>query len=176
MVIKRKTVHYSFRIDDKTLSKLEEESREKRVSTSSLMNEILDGYVHKSKHFTNLGFVPVPKDFLRVWIQRINIQSLSKDAKKLGTVIAREYISYFFQECNSKTLVEFLNLWLARLGPHQHKIINDRFHWFAVNHDIGMSFSIHLKEFLTALIESITKKPVRFIEVTPNVVTFSFEA
>jgi hypothetical protein len=38
-----------------------------------------------------------------------------------------------------------------------------------------MSFSIHLKEFLSALIESITTKPVKFIEVTPNIVTFSFE-
>lgn len=175
MTTKRKTVHYSFRIDDKTLSKLGEESREKRISTSSLINDVLDGYIHRSKHFENLGFVPVPKDFLRVWIPQINQKSLAKDAKRLGTVIAREYVSYFFQECNSQTLVEFLNLWLARLGPHQHKIIHDKFHWFAVNHDIGMSFSIHLKEFLSALIESITAKPVKFIEVTPNVVTFSFE-
>jgi hypothetical protein len=174
MLYKHKTIHYSFRINEETLLELEKESSEKGVSTSSMMNEILDSYVNQFRHFKQLGFVPVPKDFLRKWIPLINEKSLVKDAKKLGSVIAREYISYIFQDVNNQTLVEFLDLWLVRLGPHQHKI-KDRAHWYAVNHDINMQFSIHLKEFLTALIESITMKPVKFIEVTPNVVTFSFE-
>jgi len=45
-------------------------------------------------HFKHLGFVPVPKDFLRKWIPKINEKDLVKDAKELGSVIAREYISY----------------------------------------------------------------------------------
>ncbi|HVB66150.1 MAG TPA: hypothetical protein VND01_00475 [Candidatus Acidoferrales bacterium] len=175
MLNKRKTVHYSFRINSKVLTELEEESGKKGVSTSNLVNEVLEAYTRRFKYFEDLGFVPVPKDFLRKWLPRINEKSLSSDATELGSVIAREYISYFFQDCNNDTLIEFLNLWLGRLGPHQHKIVNDRFHWFAVNHDINMKFSIHLREFLTALIESIIAKPVKFIEVTPNVVTFSFE-
>ncbi|MDE1766457.1 MAG: hypothetical protein KGI27_09350 [Thaumarchaeota archaeon] len=171
---RHKTVHCSFRANENTLLELEKESATRNIHTSSLINEILDAYVSHSRHFEQLEFVPVPKDFLRKWIPRISKIGLEKDARELGVVIAREYISYFFEDVNGRTLAEFLDVWLGRLGPHQHKI-KDGTHWYAVNHDINMQFSIHLKEFLSALIESITMKPVRFIEVTPNVVTFSFE-
>ena len=37
-------------------------------------------------------------------------------------------------------------------------------HYFTVNHDININFSIHLKAFLEGLIEPIIKGPLKFHE------------
>ena len=156
------------------MSAIEKEAESRGVSVSSLLNQILAKYVRRDRYFEQLGFIPMSKDVLRKWLSRIDRQFLLADSKELGSTIAREYVSYFFHDVNKYTLLEFLDLWLSRFQSYQHKV-NGNTHSFAVNHDINMQYSIYMKEFLKALMESIIANQVKFLELTPNVVSFSFE-
>ena len=75
----------------------------------------------------------------------------------------------------------FLDKWFCKFQCHQHRVDNDnnynnrQHHYFIVNHDINMNFSIALKAFLEALIEPIIKRPVKFNNLTQNAISFSFE-
>lgn len=171
---KDRTVHSSFRINEDILSTIEKEAASKGISKSSLVNQILTRYCKTDKYFDQLGFIPISKVVVRKWLTRIDDKFLVEDAKDLGSTMGREYISYFFHDVNRYTLLEFLELWFSRFSTYDHKVNSDT-HSFAVNHDINIKYSLSLKEFLKALVEPIILKQVKFMELTPNLLSFSFE-
>jgi hypothetical protein len=181
-----KLVHQGFRIKKAVLTMLDTEAKKKGISLSNLVNKILENHVTCDMYFEELGFIPVCKDFLRKVFGRIkeeeDVQNyLIDDSRELGLVAAKEYIPYFYSESNSDTLVQFLDKWFCKFQCHQHRVDNDnnnynnQHHYFIVNHDINMNFSIALKAFLEALIEPIIKRPVKFDNLTQNAISFSFE-
>jgi hypothetical protein len=183
-----KLVHQGFRIKKAVLNMLDTEAKKKGISLSNLVNKILENHVTCDMYFEELGFIPVSKDFLRKVFGRIeeeeeeDVQNyLIDDSRELGLIAAKEYIPYFYSESNGDTLVQFLDKWFCKFQCHQHRVDNDnnynnrQHHYFIVNHDINMNFSIALKAFLEALIEPIIKRPVKFNSLTQNAISFSFE-
>jgi hypothetical protein len=140
-------------------------------------------------YFEELGFIPVCKDFLRKVFGRIkeeeDVQNyLIDDSRELGLVAAKEYLPYLFDEVNSNTLVQFLEIWFKRFECCQHRIKDDnnnnnnnsnQYHYFIVHHDINMNFSIALRAFLEGLVEPIIKDSIKFNSLTSNAITFSFK-
>jgi DNA-binding transcriptional ArsR family regulator len=153
---------------------LEKEAESRGVTPSALINEILSKYVKRYRYFEQLGFLPMSKDVLRKWLGRMEERFLVEDSRELGSTIGREYISYFFHDVNKDTLLKFLDVWLGRFESYKHEI-DDRTHWLAVSHGINMQYSIHMKEFLKSLIEPIISEQVKFVDLTPNMISFSFE-
>jgi len=174
LTIKHKTVPYTFRVSDEILSQVEKEAKDKGISVSGLVGQIVTKYAKSDRYFDQLGFLPMSKDVLRKWLNRIDEKFLVEDSKELGSTIAREYISYFFHDVNKDTLLQFLDLWFSRFDSYQHKT-DGEVHKFAINHDINMKYSLYMKELLRALIEPIILKKVEFLELTPNVISLSFE-
>jgi hypothetical protein len=189
---KDKLIHSTFRINQFVIKSLEEEANKRRVSLGSLVNSILENYVSSEMYFEQLGFLLVSKDFLRKTFNAIpsnNEQNtIDEFAKELGNTVAKEYVSYFFPEVNSRTLVEFLDIWFRRFQCCQHRVtksssdIDDitaattkELHHIAVNHDININFSIALKAMMEGFIEPIIKRKVEFKEITSNAISFSFE-
>ena len=182
-----KLVHQGFRIKKVVINMLDIEAKKKGISLSNLVNKILENHVTCDMYFEELGFIPVSKDFLRKVFGRIkeeeDVQNyLIDDSRELGLIAAKEYIPYFYSESNGDTLVQFLDKWFCKFQCHQHRVDNDnnnynnrQHHYFIVNHDINMNFSIALKAFLEALIEPIIKRPVKFNSLTQNAISFSFE-
>ena len=180
-----KLVHQGFRIKKVVINMLDVEAKKKGISLSNLVNKILENHVTCDMYFEELGFIPVSKDFLRKVFGRIeeeeDVQNyLIDDSRELGLIAAKEYIPYFYSESNGDTLVQFLDKWFCKFQCHEHRVDNDNNnynlrHYFIVNHDINMNFSIALKAFLEALIEPLIKRPVKFNSLTQNAISFSFE-
>jgi hypothetical protein len=170
---KSKLVHESFRIEEEVLETLEKEARKKGTSLSYLVNTVLKNYVNSDRYFQELGFILMSKDFLRKSYSRIQAEDLADDAKELGG-LAKEYISYFFLDVNTYTLLEFLELWFSKFQSFQHKV-DVKCHQFCLNHDINMNFSTYFSIVLKELIEPIISRPIKILIVTPNSLAFSFE-
>jgi hypothetical protein len=170
---RNKLVHESFRIDEAVLGALRDESRKGAVPLSHLVNKILRSYVECDRSFRELGFIPISKDSLRKLYDRMQEKDLVEDGKEMGSKVAKEYISYFFFDVNIYTLIEFLELWFSKFHCYKHKI-EDKYHYFSVNHDINMNYSIYCSAFLSALIEPIIKTPVKFTTLAPNLISFCF--
>jgi hypothetical protein len=162
-------------MDEDVYQSIEKEAEKNGFTTSNLMSKIVKNYVTRDKFFEQLEFIPIGKDIIKIWLSRIEEEFLREDAKILGSTIARDYISYFFHDINISTLIKFLNIWLETLGNVQKKEHHNTCS-FVINHCVNFQYSIYLQEFLTALIEPITKKRINFIEITPNLLSFSFDS
>jgi hypothetical protein len=99
--------------------------------------------------------------------------------KEIGITMAKEYVSYFYPHVNSITLVQFLDYWFRRFQSCKHIVENNddrsQRHYFTVNHDINIKFSLALKAILEGLIEPVSKTTVEFRDVTAKSITFSFD-
>ena len=137
-------------------------------------------------YFEQLGFILVSKDFLRKVFSKIEkAEDIEEFGQELGLTTAKEYVSYFFPQVNSNSLVQYLDLWFRRFQSYQHRIDNDMYnsdndiaerHYFTVIHDINMNFSIALKTILQGLIVPIIKSDIEFRDITGSAVSFSFKA
>jgi hypothetical protein len=176
---KDKLLHQGFRIQEQVIKTLTEEAARKGISVSNLVNKILKNYVTHEMQFEELGFILVSKDFLRKIFNVIDDENHIQDfGKEFGTTMAKEYVSYFYPQVNSNTLVQFLDYWFRRFQSCKH-IVEDsdtsQRHYFTVNHDINIKFSFALKAILEGLIEPLSKTTVEFRDITANSLTFSFD-
>lgn len=81
---------------------------------------------------------------------------LIENGKEPGSLVAQVYISYFFGQVNTSTLIQFLELWFSRFEAFQYRVY-DNHHYFSIKHDISMKYSSYLEL------------------NTPKSLTFSFE-
>ena len=66
-------------------------------------------------YFEELGFILVSKDFLRKVFSKIEkAEDIEEFGRELGLTTAKEYVSYFFPQVNSDSLVQYLDLWFRR--------------------------------------------------------------
>ena len=200
----KKLVHSSIRIEEEVVQSLQREAERQGISFNSLINKTLKNYVISEMHFEQLGFLLVSKDFLRKTFAELRDEKrLEELGTELGLTVAKEYVSYFFPKVDSNTLAEFLDIWFRRFQSFKHRVEDDNNnnnknnlrkqdkekekenhgqlqvqrqenHYFTLNHDINLNFSIALKAILEGLIEPIIKSPVIFKEITANSISFSF--
>src|SRR5215213_1082486 len=149
---KDKLLHQGFRVQEQVIKTLTKEAIRKGISVSSLVNRILKNYVTHEMQFEELGFILVSKDFLRKIFYVIDDEKHVQDfGKEFGTTMAKEYVSYFYPQVNSNTLVQFLDYWFRRFQSYKHTVENidrSQIHYFTLNHDINIKFSVALKAIL----------------------------
>jgi hypothetical protein len=167
-----RSIPYSFRIGEEALSVIVGEAIRTGTPPSGLISQIVTNYARRDMYFHKLGFLPTSKDLLRLCFDKMDEESLIQVARQLGSM-AREYVLYFFHHVNRATLLEFLTLWFSTFNSYEHKIYGET-HLFVVDHDINEKYSVFMKEYLKAFIEPIISKKIEF-ELTPNVISFSFE-
>jgi hypothetical protein len=176
---KDKLLHQGFRIQEQVIKILGEEAARKGISVSNLVNKILKNYITHEMQFEELGFILVSKDFLRKIFNIVDDEKDIQDfGREIGITMAKEYVSYFYPHVNSITLLQFLDYWFRRFQSCKHIVENNdrsQRHYFTVNHDINIKFSLALKAILEGLIEPVSKTTVEFKDVTANSITFSFD-
>jgi hypothetical protein len=175
-------VHSTYRIKEPIIKALEREARKRGIPISILVNNILENYLNSEMYFEQLGFILVSKDFLRKVFSKIeNEKDIEEFGLELGVTTAKEYVSYFFPQVDSRSLVQFLDLWFRRFQSYQHRVEaaqrdENEVHYFTVIHDINMNFSTALRTILEGLIVPIIKSNIEFRDITSSAISFSFES
>ena len=171
--INRKLVHLGFRIDENVLDGIKRAAKRTETTVSNQINIILKNWVTRDSYFQELGFIPMSKDVLRAWVNKIEQSELIMQAKEFG-LAAAEYIAYFYGEVNVSNMIRFLEILLSRFPSYDHRIEN-KTHSFHINHDICMKYSIFFSELLKSLVEPIIKAPVKLKSLTQKTIITSFD-
>lgn len=171
--IKRKLVHLGFRIDENVLESIKKSAKRTETTVSNQINMILRNWVTRDTYFQELGFIPMSKDVLRAWINKIEQSELLIQAREFGQSTA-DIIAYFYGEINVSNMMKFLEILFSRFPSYDHRIENNT-HSFHINHDICMKYSIFFGELLRSLIEPIIKSPVNLKNLTQKTIIISFD-
>lgn len=162
----------TFRIASEIRSKLTEEARRSGTSLNSLVSQILSTYDLWGRQAKELGLLPFNKAILRELFNVINRDSLEAIAKRAGETVAREEIIFLFNEVSPETVRRYIELRGTHFSAYHHRYENGR-HYFTLQHDLGINFSLFLKGYLSAAVKSAIEKTLDFWDTSPNSVSFS---
>lgn len=172
---RKHTETVSFRVDSDLRSTLEEEARKQRVNLNTLVSQILGQYANWGRYATRLKLLPLSKDLLRELFQPMSKEAIEVVGRRLGETLSREQILFLFQESSPRTVLRYMDLWGSHFDAYEHRYEGRR-HFFTVHHGVNQGFSIFIREFVSAMFLTILAKGVQFEMISPNSVTFSFEA
>lgn len=169
---RRKLIHQGFRIEESTLFILKNHAAKRGLTLSALVNQVLTRHSKSDIYFEELGSILVPKGIMRTLFDIIPPETLEELGKRTGPA-ARTYISYLFNEIDSDTLTEFLQILFSRFQAYQYSC-NDGRHFFSLIHDVNANFSHFYKGFIIGLVGPIVKTPITFHDQSDNCVAFSW--
>src|SRR5260370_27261929 len=97
-----------------------------------------------------------------------------KIARKFGETTGREEILFLFQQISHRIVLEYMDVWASHFDACKHHY-DGKTHFYTVHHDVNLNFSIFTKEYVSSMIQSTIPSTVRFEEMSPNALTFSFD-
>ena len=109
-----------------------------------------------------------------MWLSRIPEDAIVQDAAQLGQLVIKEFVVYFFQKLDATSFINFLELWLSTQGEFR-KNSNMGTYYYTTHHNVNKKYSLFLEEFLFTVIENVLLTKVNMTELTPNLISFSFE-
>ena len=154
--------HITFRASDNVAGVLEREATHLGISTSALLNSILQRWVSWDRHAQKLGLIPTPKELLLEVISGANeaqIHNLvEKSLKALKDSVLTMKGGYDLKRCIS-TLEEYMS---ATGMASDHTVVSG-VHRFKVNHDMGIMWSLFVKYLMEHLFgQFVPDKKVSF--------------
>jgi len=171
---KKKKKHFTFRLDEDLHKSLEDEAERLGITPTMLMGKLTKNHLERDKFLTELGFLPLGKDFVKVWLERIDNKNIKEDARLLGISVIKDYVTYFFHKSDSDSLMKFLELWLTTQGKFRKTKVHG-LQSYTIHHNINQKFSLFLEGFLFCIIENTLKTKVSLTETTSNLLSFTFE-
>jgi len=142
---------------------------------NTLVSQIFTYHTGWGRYARRLKLIPLSKDHLRELYQFMPKDKIQEIGKRLAETAGVEHVLFLFQRIDLPSLMEFIEIWGNHFDAYEHRF-NGKTHFYTLHHDVNLNFSHFIKEYMTALLQSSVSKVPRFENISPNAVTFSFEA
>lgn len=171
---KQTTEGITFRVPSGSLHQLREESKKKRISLNTLVNQIFQEHLDWHTYAAQAKLHPVPRSSLRRIIEKLTEEQLSEVA---STTAKMDFVEVGLLLKGEFTISSFLNIvenW-CRISafPYKHEVNHDA-HNFIIQHDMGRKYSFMIKELYRYIMEEMFERKIDFI-ITDNTLVFRFK-
>ena len=163
-----------FRLDDKVLSELKTESREKRITLNNHVNNILAIHNETYRNLHKLNYIWLSPEFIKSVINSIN----EKDVEKLGDVFLRDLknqIRYCHGEITSHAIMDTIegNCIIHNI-PINIKEFADGSKTYMIIHKLGKKWSMIQKYALENLM-SIDNSKIKDMKINCDYMSFKVQ-
>lgn len=177
-----KTRSITFRLESSIIEELQTEAEYRETSLNVLINQILRRYSNWERYESKMGMLPIPKIILTNLMDEImrigkengidDITSfrsaLIKEISQIAFTFLKDSVLLMKKNYNLITVLEVLEQYMKVVGINSdHRIEEDGKHTYVIQHKLGESWSLFIKEFLILLFENLGKVKVD-ISNTPN--------
>lgn len=177
-----KTRSITFRLESSIIEELQTEAEYRETSLNVLINQILRRYSNWERYESKMGMLPIPKIILTNLMDEImrigkengidDITSfrsaLIKEISQIAFTFLKDSVLLMKKNYNLITVLEVLEQYMKVVGINSdHRIEEDGKHIYVIQHKLGESWSLFIKEFLILLFENLGKVKVD-ISNTPN--------
>jgi hypothetical protein len=171
---KQTTEGITFRVPSGSLHQLREESKKKRISLNTLVNQIFQEHLEWHTHAAQAKLHHVPRSSLSRIIDKLTEEELSEVAVSMAKI---DFVDVGLLLRGEFTISSFVNIvenWCKISAfPYKHEV-NDDMHNFIVQHDMGRKYSFLIKELYRYIVEEMFERKTHFI-ITDNTVVLRFK-
>jgi hypothetical protein len=174
----QKTTTRTIRLSEYLDKLLEKDSEDKRMSTNSLITSIVTRYAEWDRYAEKIGFISLPREVIKLVIDSIEDEKISRLAEGFGSRHAEEYMMFWLKKVGSQLqedeLLDQLALFCRYAGLANCEIVSEeRDHITILHHELGRKWSLFLGNIFVEVMKSAGKVVPKF-DITDYSVIFRF--
>ncbi len=169
----RRTATMTFRIDERILNLLKNESERKDISLNTLVNHVLKQYVDWDMYAAKAGMVPLAKPVVSALFDKMTPQEVVELASKVGQSAIHDIPLFMNTRIDLETFVSWFEMRMKNSSiQFSHKFENGS-HNYVIKHELGYNWSLYHKTILRLMFNQIFEKQVD-ISIYDNALAFQF--
>lgn len=165
-----KTETITARINKNTLNKIRSYAKSENTTINSTINQLLSHAVDWDIVASKTGWIPIPKDILVSFFDKLDDSIIMNVAEESGKHISKDLLLAMRGKVDVKEWISILRSRAKAAGFHFSEIEEDDHFKFVMKHDMGKKWSIY---FLTYYISSFKVLNCDIdCEITNNTVSY----
>jgi len=152
---KSANVSTTIRIPKKVFEKIELEATTQDSNISNLINSILRKYVAWDRFVGDIGYMHMPKAFLRSMFEKITKEDMEKLATTTGHSRMRDAILFINGKVDLDGTINVIKLWLSASEIPIRIIRDSESVEFIVPHNLGQKWSMYFAIILKTIFDEL---------------------
>ena len=150
-----KTETITARITKKTLDKLRSYAKSESTTINSAINQLLSHAVDWDVVAAKTGWVPIPKDILISYFEKLDDKTIMEVAESSGKTVPKDMLLAMRGKFDVKEWISILRSRAKAAGFHFSEIVEDDFVKFVMKHDMGMKWSIYFQTYYDSAFKTL---------------------
>lgn len=168
---KNKTV--TFRIDKEVLDKIKSHATFERITLNALVNQLLTHAVDWDLVAAKSGWVPISKELLIAWFDRLDDKVIQSIAEEKGRMISRDMLYAMKGKYDIWQWISVLRGRAKAAGFSFTQLEDKNDLKFIMRHDMGLKWSKHFKAFYESAFKELGCT-VKF-DLTENTIVYKLD-
>jgi hypothetical protein len=170
----------SFRLPRDILNKLRQEAKLKEISVDTLMTQIAKRHTEWYVNASQIGFVSVRKSLIMRLLDEIGDDEKIREIAREVTEGSSDFLLLLKKQYNVpiESALDFIESWIKESGyPYLHDTsgVDQNIHYFVIQHDMGLKWSLYLSEIYRHLFEELFSIAAVHFDITDNTVGFTLD-
>jgi predicted DNA-binding ribbon-helix-helix protein len=173
---RKKTESITFRLESAILLSLRQEAKRKDVSVNTLVSQIARQHTNWHSSATQAGFMYVRRPLIAKLIDGQNEEQIKSLARHVALSSNKDFILMLRSKYDIYSALDIIETWIRISGysySHNTRRLNysDMLHYFILQHNMGMKWSLYLSELYKNLFEEFGIRNSQF-DMTDSTLTF----
>lgn len=150
-----KTETITARISKRTLDKLRSYAKSENTTINSAINQLLSHAVDWDIVAAKTGWVPIPKDILMSYFEKLDDKTIMEVADASGKNVPKDMLLAMRGKLDVKEWISILRSRAKASGFHFSEIVEDDYVKFVMKHDMGMKWSVYFQTYYMSAFEAL---------------------
>lgn len=169
-----KTESLTCRLDKTILNKLKNEAQEKEISVNTLINQTLRHHFDWHSNAAKAGFIPVRRSLIIKLMEKISEEDITNISEYIIKKETKDILLMLRGEYNIESALDFIDTQIRISGYSYRHEVNYERHHYTIKHEMGMKWSLYLKELFRFIFEEFGLGRVVF-DVRENTLSFTVD-
>lgn len=154
--LKVKTIPKSFRIDESALAAVDQEAIARKVSSNTLVNQILIQFSEFDRFAKKINTVKTSSLVFRGILDSADVDKIIQVAKSAGSSIPQAFVTAKSGKMDLESLLGHMRTLAAYANMYEYsENVGLQGHVSTLVHDFGLNWSIFLVHYITSMFEQI---------------------
>jgi hypothetical protein len=173
MTSSTKKTTMTFRLDEEIIKKLRIESKNREISTNTLVNQALKRFLEWDMYQTKIGLVSVNKPVFIKIFEKFTQKEIIEIASHVGKNEVRDIALFMKGRIDLDSFISWFEMRMLNSSVQISHSIEKGFHIYVMKHDLGKNWSLYHKTILESIFNEFLKKKID-VKYNKNMISFQF--
>lgn len=156
----KKTSTITFRLDDDTITKLRNESKNKDISTNTLVNQALKKFLDWDVFQPQMGLVSINKPIFVKIFGNLKEKEVIEMASRIGKDQIYSVSLFMKGKIDVVSFMSWFVMQMVNSSVQVSHSVDNEVHTYVFKHEIGRNWSLYYKTILEIIFEELFSKKI----------------